>query len=361
MRKPYYRKDRKAWYVKSSDGRTQTFLHEEEDKAYEIWQEMRTAQHPEAATATFAVIAANFLSSAKKSLDSEKPMLSAKTYRSYQDYLVGACEEFGAVRVRSLRKYHVIKWLDDNPTWGTWARRGAAASVQRAINWAVDQGYLSVNPVAKLGLPKGGRRENLIAEDIHAKMMQAADEGRKAGGRLAKLGRRAISRDRCFRPVLIALRHSGTRPGMVAAVQIADVTPCMDAWVLREHKTEETTGKPLIVRLSPCLATLTRIILSRRSSGPLFLNSKGEQWTSNAIGCRMTNLQKKLKLPPKTVAYSYRHTWTTNAIVNGVDLATVATMLGHQDLRMIAQHYAHLEQQPEHLKAAAAQAMRRKA
>lgn len=45
--------------------------------------------------------------------------------------------------------------------------------------------------------------------------------------------------------------------------------------------------------------------------------------------------------------------------MNGTGLATVAELLGHADLKMISQHYGHLDLKRDHLKAAAANAMRR--
>jgi integrase len=352
MRKPFYWKARQGWYVKTGDG-SQVFLSAEEEEAYDIWKEMRAADGLGSAAVPFALIADSYIEHAKRAL-------APKTFRGHQDFLVSACASFGAVRVADLKRHHLTTWLDDNPTWKSdWSRRAAVAAVKRALNWAIDEGYLKVSPLAKVEFPKGGRREVLISDDDHRRMVLAEDGGRQPGARVGELGRKPIRRDLCFRPVLIALRHSGTRPGMVAAVTVDNVSSHLDAWVFKDHKTRKKTGKPLIVRLSPCLQTLTRIAMASRKSGPLFRNSKGQPWKSDAIQRRIAKLQKKLGLPPGTVAYAYRHTWTTSAIVNGVDIATVATMLGHKDLRMLMEHYAHLEQQPEHLKEAAAKAVRR--
>lgn len=354
MRKPYYRKDRKAWYVKSSDGRTQTFLDVDEAKAYDAWHEMQRLGNLSHPHVTFATVADRYLIWAELNI-------ARKTYHGYAADLLKAVADFGAVKVRDLKRHHVTDWLDRETTWGTWARRRGGAAVTRALNWAVEQGHLTSSPIGKLGLPKGERRDVLISEGVHEQMMQSQDGGRQPGERIKNLGRRAISRDGCIRPVLIALRHSGTRPGMVAAVTAEDVSPHLDAWILKQHKTRKSTGKPLIIQLSPCLQTLTRILLANRTSGPLFLNSKGTKWTSDAIQRRIANMEKKLGLPEGTVAYAYRHTWTTNAILNGVNVATVATMLGHKDLRMLMDHYAHLEKVPDHLRDAAAKAMQRRA
>jgi site-specific recombinase XerD len=72
----------------------------------------------------------------------------------------------------------------------------------------------------------------------------------------------------------------------------------------------------------------------------------------------MKQLRRKLDLPKGTVAYAYRHSYATRALMNGTDLATVAELLGHGDLKMLGQHYGHLDKQKEHLKRAAARAVR---
>lgn len=127
-----------------------------------------------------------------------------------------------------------------------------------------------------------------------------------------------------------------------------------DQALIHDHKTKDKTGRPLIIYLSPCLVALTKVAAARRTSGPLFLNSLGQPWTINAIRCRMKELRRKLDLPAGTVAYAYRHTYATTALMDGTDLATVAELLGHTDLKMISQHYGHLDLKKDHLKAAAA-------
>lgn len=341
MRKPYFRKDRKAWYVKSANGRTQIRLHTDEKEAYRIWQEMQMTANPDSPQVIFAVIAENFLAYAKRV---NKP----KTFRDRRDDLVSACRAFGKVRVRDLKRHHVTKWLDGQTTWGKWARRRAGSVVKRALNWAVDEGYITANPLAGLKLPKGGRRDVIVPDDAHSSMLAVKDRGRSHG-----------RRDGCFRAFLIALRHSGTRPGSIASVTAANVTPNVDAWVFTQHKTADQTQAPLVVWLSPCLQTLTRILMRHRPTGPLFRNSRGQPWTGNAIRCRMKNLRQKLDLPEGTVAYAYRHTFATQALLNGNNLATVAELLGQRDLKMLAQHYGHLDKHRDHLRNAAASAVKR--
>lgn len=353
MRKPYYLKSRQAWFVKTPDGKSQVYLGDTEEAAYTVWKEMATVQNAQDVNTPTWAIAERFLVWAQANV-------AASTYAQYSRYVASFCSTAaGKMRARDLQPYHVDSWLDGT-TWGDSGRRTAVTAVKRCFSWAEEKGWLRVNPLLRVKGPAVKRREQLVGDDDHARMMGVTDGARKPGKRAAKLGIRPKHRAGAFRQVLIALRHSGTRPGMIAAVCVEDVSPAGDAWIIKHHKTEKETGRPLVIRLSPCLQALTKILVADRKTGPLFLNSLGKPWTRNAIRCRMRRLRESLDLPEGTVAYSYRHTWTTNAMVNGVGVATVAELLGHTDLRMISQHYGHLEQQPEHLLKAAAQAMQKK-
>lgn len=340
MRKPFYWKSRRCWYVKGAD-RKNIRLDPDERKASKLWVEIAAAEKPEAPTAPVDTVVEAYLLHALKTV-------SAPTYVGYRFYLVRFCEMYGLDRVRELKPLHMTRWLDSQEGWGASGRRAAIAAVKRCLNWAVAEGIIDRNPLASVKRPPAKRREGTITDAEHSRMMSAAD----------RANRRTWT---AFRPVLVALRHSGTRPGMVATVTAENVSADGSAWVFREHKTRQKTAKPLVVYLSPCLQSLTRIAVAAHPKGPLFLNSRGEPWTSNAIRCRMRHLRRKLGLPANIVAYSFRHTFATNALVNGLDVATVAELLGHRDVRMIAEHYGHLDKQKEYLKKAAAGAVRRQA
>jgi integrase len=57
----------------------------------------------------------------------------------------------------------------------------------------------------------------------------------------------------------------------------------------------------------------------------------------------MAALRKKLKISDKIVAYSYRHTYVTDALIGGENLATIAAVVGHTNTSMVAKVYGHLE------------------
>lgn len=345
MRKPHYWSPRKAWYVWSADGRTRIKLHEDKKRAFEIWHERQALARPDAVTVMLAVIAEQYMRHGIAGL-------SDKQRRHVCEKLADFCNECGTKAVCDLKTFDLTSWLDKHPTWGDWARRGAAAAIKRALNWAIEQGLIPSNPLDKAKMPEGGRRETMISDEQHAQLMTRVPLDRK------KKPRRPSKTELAFRQVMIAMRLTGARPGTVAAVSRDNVTPEGDAWVMRRHKTSKKTKKPITVYLSPCMQTLTRILLSRKRSGPLFVNSRGKPWTTSALGQRMARLRKWLDLPAGTVCYSHRHTYITTALTDGgASLSTVAELVGHKNVRMIAMHYAHLEQQKAHLRQAANQAI----
>ncbi len=339
MRKPYYRKDRKCWFVKINGGRTQIRLHEDESTAYKLWEEMRSASNPDAVFAPLAAMAEQFLRHAKRTI-------GAETYKRYAYYVADFCNHAGADKLpsREVKAEQLYQWIEQRPAWGAWAQRSAIAAIKRVFAWGIEQGMIDRNPMLVVKRPPAKRREQLIDDDQHSAMMLGSQYG-KAG--------------RVFRQVLIALRHSGARPGEVASVLRSDVTHDVTSWVLREHKTADKTGRPRVIYLSPCLQTLTKILVHFGQSTNLFVNSDGEPWSRNAIRCRMRRLRKKLGLPAGVVAYAYRHTWATKALTGGTDIATVAELLGHSSTDMVSRHYGHLDQAKEHLKKAAGNVIRR--
>jgi integrase len=106
------------------------------------------------------------------------------------------------------------------------------------------------------------------------------------------------------------------------------------------------------------MAKLSAHLSRQRPAGPLFLNTRGQPWTRNAIRIHFRNLRKKYPNLQGITAYCYRHTFTTDGLVNGVTLAQMQELLGHSSPQMISAHYGHLSQQAEQMRLAAAKATR---
>ena len=137
----------------------------------------------------------------------------------------------------------------------------------------------------------------------------------------------------------------------------ADVNLEYGVWILQQHKTRQKTGKPRIVYLTQAMVELTKRLIAKYPSGPLFRGPRGgKPFTSNGIRCRFRQLRKKLPHLKGVVSYCYRHSFATDALANGVTAAVVAELLGHTDLKMIETHYNHLSQKTAQLRQAAERA-----
>jgi integrase len=99
--------------------------------------------------------------------------------------------------------------------------------------------------------------------------------------------------------------------------------------LLRRHKTAKKTGRPRVVYLCPEAVELTREQMARHAEGPLFVNSRGQPWTRNAVRIRFRNLRRKHPALTGVIAYTYRSSFATDALEARVPEASVAALLGH--------------------------------
>lgn len=329
--KPWYRQHDDWWYVtRLVDGRRKQIKlvrgSESEAEAYERFYElMAAAGHVEPSTEiTFNELAAKFL---KASLREN----SAKTTAWYAHFLDDFDHAYEG-RAVDLKKSHVENWLDDHPDWGGSTRRQAITAIRRAVNWGFEEGHLREFPIGlrKLRRPKMGKRETLISETDHKRMLAATD--------------------RCFGHFLTALWETGARPEEVRIVTAEMLLPEVGVWVLKNHKTSEKTERPRTIYLTPNIVDLSRKLAAANSKGPLFRNSQGKPWTTNAVRWRMKRLREKLKLPQGTVAYAYRHTYATTGLERGATIADMAELLGHSDTKMLSDHYGHLSAKTQRMR-----------
>ena len=154
----------------------------------------------------------------------------------------------------------------------------------------------------------------------------------------------------CFRDFLFALEQTGSRPGEVSAVTASAVDLRTGVWVLAEHKTEEATGEPRVVILTPAMVELTRRLMAEHPEGSLFRNADGKPWNRNAVRCRFRRVREKLGLGGDLVAYLYRHAVATDLLETGAGIAQVSEILGHKGTDMVMRHYQKLRHRRDHLR-----------
>ena len=345
MSRPWWRKTSKAWYA-TINGKQELLCkapsksdRKGQDRADKELQKVLAVRQSIGYDATIAGVLEEFLVWSQANQ-------SAKTYRGYKDLLQSFLDHAEVAFVRELKPIHITKWLDDHKPkgkhvgWGSSGRRAAIVAVKRALNWAVEQGLIEKNPLFLVKLPTPVRREVLISNESHRKILRTVD--------------------RAFRRVVRVMRATGCRPIEVRTVTAKEVNLELGAWVFPvghpANKTGKRTGRPRVTYLTKSIQRLVKALLKRYPTGSLFRNKRGKPWTSNAFRLRWKRLREKLGLPEGTCAYAIRHTFTTEGLERGVPVATMAELLGHQDLGMISRHYGHLAQKSQHLRAAAEQA-----
>ena len=342
MRKPWYWKARKHWYVTLDNGK-QVAVGDNERKAYDRWREM-TGKGQRVADGALLVddLFGLYVKWAKKQV--EQGELTQRTLDDYASYFDAFSSKHGRMFVSDILPHHVTDWMLSRETWGPAAQAHAIRALNRAFNWATAERRIEANPIRGIKIPRQRRRETLISEDEHKSMVLASRD--------AKCRRKV---DKQFGLVLVAIRQSGGRTQDVANVRVEHVNADVTRWTIPEHKRLRHTGQPRVVYLSPCLQTVTRILMQGRKSGPLFRGRRGAMSTG-AITTRVYRLRSELGLRDTLVAYSYRHTFVTNALTNGVDVATVAELVG-TSVTMIQRNYGHLCQRDTHMRNAARKAV----
>ncbi len=259
------------------------------------------------------------------------------TYRSYLWYLQGFCEHSGYLEVGKLKPYHVTRWVDSR-SWNETSQYNGRRFVFRAFSWSVEEGILEKNPLLGMKRPKPRPRQRALSDDEYRALVRATDG--------------------CFRVFLFALRETGARPKEARELTWKQVRA--DRWVFWEHKTDESTTKPRVVYLNEPMQKLMQVLRRRSKSMYVFVNSRGVPWTRNSIRLRIQRLKKKLNLADDVCAYLVRHAFGTKAVMNGVDVATVAELMGHSSTDMVNNVYVHLADQESHLQRAVTKATRSK-
>jgi integrase len=337
MREPYFNSRRNGWYLRT--GKTEVFLGKSEEVAWKEYRKLLAYSTSSGEEATVSGVLLAYLDELRPTVSTERYVKVARYVRQFIAW-IGDFREASA-----LSRSDILRWLNENKAsadkppryWSVAAKRDAGQLVRSALRWAMNEGMISKNPAANMRLEQPAPRTTTIDYETHKRLVLDAMSSNKS---------------RSFALYLIASR-CGARPQQIREVSKANIFHNGQAWVFTKHKTKGKTGKPLVVPLSPCLQTLSRILAEKRE-GNLFLNDRGVPWRKDAIALRLRRMREKLGIKG-LVAYSYRHTFATDALLSGTPIATVAAMLGHTDTKMVSQVYGHLDQHTWHLIQAATQ------
>ena len=129
--------------------------------------------------------------------------------------------------------------------------------------------------------------------------------------------------------------YAGTRIAEIAALDVADVRLSARKGELHlVGKGEKSRIVPVHPKLREALAAWLKDRPSRRGAGPgaLFLSGRGTRMTTDAIDDAIQAITRAAGLDDHITSHVLRHTFGTELTRSGVDIVTVAELMGHASL-----------------------------
>lgn len=259
--------------------------------------------------------------------------VAARTYENCESVLTRFCAEHGDALLAECKPYHLSNWIDSHAEFKSdWTICRVVRTIQRPFNWAAKGGMIPRNPFAGVGHHQG-KRGRAATEDEWRAMIRC-------------------STDSIFRRLLIFLRYSGARPGEASAAEWSFIDLEAGTLTLQEHKTVGKTREPRIVYLHPVLCKLL-IWIQRHNPHPRFIltNAWFVDWKRSALSQRLKTIRRRAGLPKDLRLYGLRHKFGSDAILGGVDIKTLAELMGHRHVRT-TEIYIHIAGNIPHMQKA---------
>jgi site-specific recombinase XerD len=149
---------------------------------------------------------------------------------------------------------------------------------------------------------------------------------------------------------LILALNTGMRRGELFSLEWRDVDANKGQngiITLRDTKNNETRHIPMNNRVREVLANHPRRIINGKKCPLILCNEEGKSYV-NLRGSFETALVNA-EITKHLRIHDLRHTFASHLTMKGIDLRTVAKLLGHRDIK-VTMRYAHLA--PDHLQAA---------
>jgi integrase len=326
MNQPFYRRQRGVWVVRLN-GKLVT-LGPEKNAAYQKFH-LLASQTSEASKSPIAAdVIDQFLAWSK---EHQAP----RTAELYGWFLKSFKATLHKITIHDLKPFHVTRWVDKRGYKGNGGNLAVRCAV-RPFSWAKKQGYIETNPLADTERPATSPRECYLTDaQLDAVMANIPD--------------------REFQDVVEFARETGARP---QEIRLAEKRHFQNGTLTFPRTESKGKKRQRIIVLNPKALGIVQRLVVKHPDGPLFRNVDGNPWKMNAFVCRGQRLRRKLGID--FCMYACRHTWITNALLNGVEPLTVATLAGHVNINMIWSTYQKLQLQQDHMRAAAEQASRRK-
>ncbi len=266
-------------------------------------------------------------------LDDANEHLAPKTYESYRYSCQLFVDHLGSraahtIKPADIRKFrlHLSKSLNET------SQGIVLRSILRCFNWGVGEELIPNHALNKIRKPRGNRRDRYLTDDEFRLMLRATNPKNNH--------RRGAE----FRRLLLAMDYTLCRPGELCQLKWSHIRWGENVAILESHKTRRATGKPKIIAIVPKMMRLLEWIKERTNSEYVFLNSRGEPWTVNAINQRVQHIRERTGFENDVVPYTLRHRAATNSVLRTGNLKMTSLLLGHSSTST-TERYTHIAQQ----------------
>lgn len=339
--KPWYHKKKNAWVVEP-DGKLHVLVTGPNDHDTEkiALQELTLYQAKliESARANTAVDDGDptVASVIEAFLTHDQRHSSDRTYYERKRVLQLFAEKHGRRLVRECKAFHLTSWMDAHPQWTNLSTHSyIVRCIKRPFHWAVAEDLIQKNPFRNVKHSSSPPRRPITEDEFTCLRDAASKQPRWAR----------------FLEALHFMRLTGCRPGEVRVARWPDLDINRGVIVLRKHKTSRTRKDraPRVIHLVQEAVDLLVRIRARAEHPEFIFTCRGKrQWSRNGLQQNVRRLRRQIGLPEDVVLYGIRHEFGTRGILQGVDLKTLAELMGHTTTRM-TENYVHLKGQDRHL------------
>jgi integrase len=221
-------------------------------------------------------------------------------------------EEIGHLQFRAIRRRDLLTVRDAiAEARGHGAANTFIRSVSAAFGWAVGRDRLENNPAHRIKLLAGSHHRTWTPAEAE-RALEALPEH--------------------LRRVVILALFTGQRRGDLCAMPWSAYDGCAIAVV------QEKTGASLVI---PChLSLQAELDLWREpgSGGPILRNSRGRPWTADHLSRDLSHSLWRIGLPRGLNVHGLRRLAAVNLANAGSTPHEIASITGHQSLRMVQEY-----------------------
>jgi len=241
-------------------------------------------------------------------------------------------------------------------------------ALKTMLNDAVKRGYLRENPLTKVSLDKKfeteetllkrkSKRSYLTKEQIQQLFsgLELYQEQKRNGRRNSRAHGKAylpcldnLEFVDYVKPFVLTMFYTGFRNGDVYGLRWEHIHFHSGSATIHKtiekiaHIKPEAKSFPITFEL---MTILKRWHIQNGSpkSGYVFPNEYGFRLGDTALKKPWKKIKGLSGLPSQLDLYTLRHNFASWLVMNGSDLMTVAKLMGHSDIKMIIDHYGHLQ------------------